>query len=621
MNTQRRIGIALAAVFDALLVGVLLRLKISPQISQWCGYGAGFVLLWVFSRPSSAGAEISLLSRGVRLAALAILGLWLQSGLLTLLQQIGHMTPQAAIFLAAPGGLAVLYWARSTTASAGSPAHWRAFATGFIVYAFALRLIFAGTVELMPEETYYWNYAQHLDLGYLDHPPMVAWLIHGCTLLFGQTEFAVRLGPLLCGAIASFFIYRLTRNLFGRDAALASLLLAQGLPFFFLAGLLMTPDAPLTAAWAASLYFLERALVGAKVSSWWFAGICLGLGLISKYTILILGSVAVLYMLWDGPARRWWRRLPPYGAALLALLIFTPVILWNAQHEWASFVFQTSRRLTEAPRFSLHKLLASALILITPTGVAAVIYALAAGPANGGDVTSAPVRAHRLLALAILFPLAIFLIFSLRHEVKLDWTGAPWVAALPLLSQGMVASTQSLSRGALRVRNAWAPTLIIMLMVYGAGLCYLTAGLPGLPYSGRMELLPVGWKDFSRQIEDIAADYQRQSGTAPVIVGMDRYAIASELWFYGLKQTHALPEISSVHLFGGIGLMYERWSPAADLDRRTLLLVAEKPSDMADAFVGPYAERWGPIEKITVSRDGKTVRDMAYRFAYAYRAK
>ena len=161
---------------------------------------------------------------------------------------------------------------------------------------------------------------------------------------------------------------------------------------------------------------------------------------------------------------------------LLALLIFTPVIFWNAQHEWASFVFQTSRRLTEAPRFSLHKLLASALILITPTGAIAVIYALLSRPA--GDPASAPVRAYRLLSLAIVFPLAIFAVFSLRHEVKLDWTGAPWVAALPLLGQAMVARPPSLSRGALRLRNAWAPTLTIMLIVYGTGLCYLATGLP-----------------------------------------------------------------------------------------------------------------------------------------------
>ena len=67
----------------------------------------------------------------------------------------------------------------------------------------------------MPEEAYYWNYAQHLDIGYLDHPPMVGWLIAAGTAVFGDTEFGVRIGALCCGAVAGFFTYRLTREMFG----------------------------------------------------------------------------------------------------------------------------------------------------------------------------------------------------------------------------------------------------------------------------------------------------------------------------------------------------------------------------------------------------------------------
>ena len=159
----------------------------------------------------------------------------------------------------------------------------------------------------MPEETYYWNYSRHLDFGYLDHPPMVAWLIKAGTALFGQTEFGVRAGALCCGAITSIFVYKLTRNLFGQAAALAALLLTQALPYFFLSGFLMTPDAPLAAAWAASLYFLERALIGDRSRAWWLAGICLGFGMISKYSIGILGAVAAAFMLWDQDSRIWWR--------------------------------------------------------------------------------------------------------------------------------------------------------------------------------------------------------------------------------------------------------------------------------------------------------------------------
>ena len=47
----------------------------------------------------------------------------------------------------------------------------RASRFGFVVYAFALRLLYLGSVELLPEECYYWNYSRHLDIGYLDHPP------------------------------------------------------------------------------------------------------------------------------------------------------------------------------------------------------------------------------------------------------------------------------------------------------------------------------------------------------------------------------------------------------------------------------------------------------------------
>ena len=86
----------------------------------------------------------------------------------------------------------------------------------------------------------------------------------------------------------------------------------------------MTPDAPLTAAWAAALYFLERALIAERAEAWWGVGLCLGLGMLSKYTIGLLGLSAFLFMLLDARARQWLRRWQPYGAALLALAVFSP---------------------------------------------------------------------------------------------------------------------------------------------------------------------------------------------------------------------------------------------------------------------------------------------------------
>jgi dolichol-phosphate mannosyltransferase len=579
-----------------------------------------------------------------RLLAVSLMALFLRGGVLGLLSLDWGWPAPVSILVAVIAGMAVTApgYAATLSSAAGS-ARTRALAVGFIAYAFALRLVYLGSVELLPEETYYWNYSRHLDIGYLDHPPMVAWLIKLGTAAFGQSQFGVRVGAVCCGVITSVFSYRLTRNLFDETTALAALVLAQTLPFFFLSGLLMTPDAPLTAAWAASLYYLERALVAGRSEAWWRAGLALGLGAISKYSIGLLVPVTLVFMLWDHKSRRWWWRWEPYVASLLAFAVFSPVILWNAQHEWASFAFQTSRRLAEAPRFALHKLLASAMILITPTGVLAVAAALlgakpasvgaGAGVSAGADTgTSTYARAgaeptgpgdaarRRLfMNAAILVPLTVFALFSLRHEVKLDWTGAPWIAALPVMAAGMASTGAALSRLRAWIRAAWTPTLVTMLLIYGAGLHYLVLGLPGLGYGKHIELIPVGWHDFGRRIMEIAAAIRRQTGSDPLIVGMDRYAIASELAFYGAESGQSAVETSSAHLFGGMGLMYERWTPAQSEEGRTLLLVAWDPLDLTGPAVESHAERLGPVEDEVLRRDGQVVRHYYYRLAYNYR--
>jgi len=533
----------------------------------------------------------------------------------------------AAILPAALATAAVLrpgygYCASLSAWKLGSGTGWREVAVAIVVFASALRLIYGAQVELMPEETYYWNYSRHLDIGYLDHPPMVGWLIRLGTAVFGDTEFGVRAGAMSCAVITSLFAYRLTRNLFGEPSALVAVVLLQTLPFFFLTGMLMTPDAPLTAAWIAAAYFLERALIAGRANAWWGAGLCLGLGMLSKYTIGLLGLSALLFMLFDAPARHWLRRWQPYAAACLAVAVFSPVILWNAHHEWASFAFQTSRRLAERPRFALHKLIASTVVLLTPTGLAAAAVVLG-GPvprAAGQDASVDRQRAWRFIQFAILVPLAVFAAFSLRHEVKLDWTGAPWIGAVPALAFGIVHFGETLATG-LRawIRAAWAPTIYTLLVLYGAGLYHLAIGIPGLGYSRHPELVPVGWRELGGQIHGLAGTIARTAGTDPLIVGMDRYAIASELAFYAPDRNQSVNETSSGHLFGQMGLMYERWFPLAAERGRTLLLVAWSREDLEGDRLQSSVERLEPISEGTLTRDGEITHRYYYRLAYGYR--
>ncbi|HEY0747178.1 MAG TPA: glycosyltransferase family 39 protein [Steroidobacteraceae bacterium] len=603
---NRRIAVLLPALIDVaafcLLVGAGLPLRAANAYALAIGLVLSALWRWRPRRDLERDRPDWL-----RFGITALMALFLRAGVLALLTQRWGWAPQFAIFFAVALGLAVSVPILS----------WRNLSAGLIVYSLVLRLVYAGSVELLPEETYYWNYSRHLDFGYLDHPPMVAWLIRLGTAIFGQTEFGVRAGALFCGALTSLFIYRLARNLFGQAVALAALLLVQSLPFFFLAGFLMTPDALLTAAWAASLYFLERALIADRPRAWWMAGVALGLGMISKYSIALLVPVTLVYMVWDPPSRRWWRRSPPYVAALLALLIFSPVLIWNAQHEWISFAFQTSRRLAETPQFALHKLIGSIIVLITPTGFVALLAVLLRQRTAASDPGELA-RRWRFIRLAVLMPLAVIVAFSLRHEVKLDWSGALMTAALPALACTMIATDATLGF-ARKLRGAWMPTLVIMLLVYSAGLHYLVLGIPGVGYGKHIEVVPVGWRDLSARIVGLADAYQRDQGTELLIVGMDRYAIASEIAFYGGARRPAGLETANSYLFGGMGLMYSQWVPPPAQEHRNLLLVAFSPQELEDKSIGAQAAHLGPVVDEVLARDGVMIRHYYHRLAFDYR--
>jgi dolichol-phosphate mannosyltransferase len=605
---------------DVAVFLLLLGRGLPLQSCQTASFGAAIALnlLLKFRGTGAAGAIAAQWRKAGALLVVCLMALCLRGGLLGLLCGNRGWPAPLAIVATLLAGMAVtapgFSWVLSPASGA---ARMRAWAIGLIAYSFALRVIYLGTVELLPEETYYWNYSRHLDIGYLDHPPMVAWLIKLGTLLFGQSSFGVRAGALCCGIITSVYAYRFTRNLFGAAAALGALTLVQVLPYFFCSGFLMTPDAPLSAAWAAALFYLERALVAGRAAAWWRAGVALGLGMISKYSIALLVPVTLAYMVWDREARRWWRSVDPYAAALLAAVIFAPVIVWNAQHDWASFAFQTSRRLAEAPRFALHKLLASALILITPTGVLAVVAACTGRGFDFPNDEGGAARRRRFVLLAMFVPLAVFVAFSLRHEVKLDWTGAPWVAALPIIAAAM--SENRPGRFEAAIRSAWAPTLLALLLIFGAGLQYLAVGLPGAGYGKHIELVPVGWRSLSAQVMERASQLRGAPGGV-VLVGMDRYAIASELAFYGSLRSGSAPRVSSANLFGGLGLMYERWEPGASVEGCTLLLVAFSPGELTGREIESRAERFGPVEDKALVVNGHLVRHYYQRVAYNYRA-
>ena len=218
--------------------------------------------------------------------------------------------------------------------------------TVIILLALALGLRVAAMVgaPLTPEEAYYWMYSQHPSLSYFDHPPMVAWTIWFGTQLFGNTEFGVRIGVELLMLASSGLMYVFSRMWFGREAALVAALLLQILPVYFGAGLIATMDPALMFFWLVCMVGTSVALLQNRAWGWYLAGFGLGGAILSKYTGIFLGLGALLAVVGHQPWRRHLRSVHPYAASLLAFVMFTPVLIWNDRHDWASFRFQFVNR-------------------------------------------------------------------------------------------------------------------------------------------------------------------------------------------------------------------------------------------------------------------------------------
>jgi len=588
---------------------------------------------WSFMGSARRGHERDV-SRYLRFLAVCLMALFLRGAVLAFLVETVRC-PLTWAVVGAVGAAAAInflgsaFYVFSPEDAPSMELRWRIAALGIAVYLLALRLFYLGLPDLLMEEAYYWNYAQHLDLSYLDHPPLVAWIIWLGTGLFGNNPFGVRIGAFLCWLVTAFFGYRLTANLFGKSAAFRAVLLLAALPLFFAFGFFMTPDSPLIACWAGAIHFLERALLGERRRAWRGVGVCVGLGMLSKYTIVLLGPATLLFLLWDRPSRHWLSRPEPYAAASLALILFSPVVVWNANHHWASFAFQSVDRLQNQPVFSLHILIGSMLLLLTPVGFAGMVKLLLPFLNRSGvpPVEMHSTRQRRFLLFFTLVPLSVFVAFSISHEPKHNWTGPLWLAALPWLARGMTPIAGRLTRTPGRWgRYAWPFTFVSSMLFYGAALHYLVLGLPPLRYPEGLRL--VGWHDLGSQIERIEDDVESMTGSEPLVVGMDKYRIASELAFYrthaerepgGLAKREGIEGTTGSHLFGKNSLMYEYWVPPDKQNGRTLILVSNRADDLDGPGITSRFDRLEPVMQLLARHNDMPVTRFYYRIGYGYR--
>jgi hypothetical protein len=343
-----------------------------------------------------------------------------------------------------------------------------------------VRLIAGALVPLSEDEAYYRLWSMRPALGYFDHPPMIAWWVWLGRHLAGDTPLGVRLVPTLATAATSLLVFDLARlvGLGERVAARAGVWLNATL-LVGVAGGIAVPDVPNALFWAASLWCGLRALEGR--GAWWLAaGAAAGLACLSKYSALFLAPGLLTWLLLSAAGRRQLRTPWPWLGALVAVAVFAPNLVWNADHGWLTFAKQFGRLRPEsfAPQF-FGKLIVDQVLLLNP--LIAVFVGLAVR------------RRAAWPLLAASAPFAAYLVLhSLHDEVQGQWPAPLY----PLLVIAAALAADRATGWLAAIRAAAAP----MGLAVSAALLALLIADAGLPF--RDPLAPYrDWPAFSAAVE------------------------------------------------------------------------------------------------------------------------
>jgi 4-amino-4-deoxy-L-arabinose transferase-like glycosyltransferase len=466
-----------------------------------------------------------------------------------------------------------------------------------ILAAAALRLAFGATTGLGVDESYMVAAGRVPAFGYYDHPPAAWWLSWGAAQLFGgEAPIIVRLPFIGLFAVSTWLIYRLGTEISDeRGGFWAAVLLNLSPLFGVTTGTWVLPDGPLDCALLAAALCLMRALERDAIGWWLAAGLCAGLALFSKYSaVLTIGGVG-LYLLSSRQHRRLLTTAKPWTAMLASVLVFAPVLVWNAGHGWASFAFQGDRALGAhfRPLAPLVTLGGEALFVLPWIWLPKMMVMVAAVRRGPGEW-----RCWLLCCLAAP-PILVFALIAAwsSQRVLFHWAAPGYLMLFPLLGAAVAARAQVPA-----VRRAIAATAVFVV---------LTAGVVA-------SQLRWDW------LHPVIAAVSSQD---PTIQGIDWVSLRDELaerdllssgtlvgvpdWRDAGKIAYALgPDVTTLCLNRDGRQFGIAWPPARYLGDDVLILAPEHADRVPSELTGVF-DRIEPLAPVTIRHAGRTLATVA----------
>lgn len=205
-----------------------------------------------------------------------------------------------------------------------------------------VRIITSAIIPPGFDESYYGCYYFHPALGYFDHPPMVALTAAiGMMITDSFTSFSLRFGALVLYIFSLLLIYDIVLKLSNEKAARISLILGSIIPYFLVGmGAFVIPDNAFGLFMLLFIWSLVKLRLTSNDKYFLLTGASLGLAFLSKYhAILLLGGLFILLVFYSD-WRKYFKSTYLYIGFILCVLIFSPNIYWNYQHDWVSYIYQ-----------------------------------------------------------------------------------------------------------------------------------------------------------------------------------------------------------------------------------------------------------------------------------------
>lgn len=387
------------------------------------------------------------------------------------------------------------------------------------------RFGFATQLELVGDEAYYWLWSRHLDISYFSKGPGVAWTIAAGTSLWGDNVLGVRFFAVVLSAGTAWGIFLLARTLFSARVAYWTLVTALGVPLLSVGSVLMTIDPLSVFFWTWAAWTFWHCHKRPQVGGWILTGALVGLGMLCKYTNIAQLICFSLFLALD-PQRRTVFRQPGFWLMLAtAALALTPVMVWNARHQWITLQHLWHRGELDRPfRFDPGE----AFDFITSQALAASPFLAVGLLAAVGWLIGRGLRLEVerrpawLYLLCLWAPLVLFyFILSFNDTAEANWTAPAYVSGLILT----VAVWQRwMDHSLIARRLAWTGLSLSLLACVLLHLAAFTS--TGITPLDKLFARAQAARDLSRQVYQL----QQQHGATFLIA--NKYPTASLLAFY-----------------------------------------------------------------------------------------